>query len=145
MTVEQDTANIKALAMTVAPASAGQSIDECVLALGYHKSSAGVTALPAAWSAATVTDGKGDQVAASPFTVVGHASLPVVTDGPLDLNGLLDFDPFSFADLATIKADGTVGDGNYTGSDFTTGQFVTLGDASVAHYASAAWSVGAAA
>lgn len=51
------------------------------------------------------------------------------------------------ANLATLQADGTYGDGNLTyngGADFTTGQYVKLGDASLAHYASSAWSVGAA-
>ena len=40
----------------------------------------------------------------------------------------------SFANLAALKADVTVGDGRYTGPIFDQGDFVTLVDASKAHY-----------
>ena len=47
-----------------------------------------------------------------------------------------------YPDLAALKADPTVGDGNYTGPAFTAGQYVVLGDESKAHYTAAAWSAG---
>lgn len=50
----------------------------------------------------------------------------------------------AFADLATLKSDHTSGDGSYSGAAFTTGQYITLVDKSKAHYASAAWTAGAA-
>ena len=48
------------------------------------------------------------------------------------------------ADLATLKADGTDGDGNFGGGAFTTGQYVVLDDNSVAYYDGAAWQAGVA-
>jgi hypothetical protein len=50
----------------------------------------------------------------------------------------------SFNSLAELKADGTEGDGNYSGAAMTAGQYVVLGDGSCAHYAGAAWAAGAA-
>ena len=41
-----------------------------------------------------------------------------------------------------LKADGTNGDGNYTGPAFTSGQYIVLADGSRAHYTSGAWAVG---
>lgn len=66
------------------------------------------------------------------------AAAPV--SNPLDLSSSVG----SFADLSTLKSDGTKGDGNYTGSDFSSGQYITLGDGSKAHYGSNAWTAGAA-
>jgi hypothetical protein len=54
--------------------------------------------------------------------------------------------PAPFANLAALKADGTYGDGNLAyngGGNFTTGQYVTLEDASVAAYDTGVWTVGA--
>lgn len=54
--------------------------------------------------------------------------------------------PAGIADLATLAADGTYGDGNLaynSGDDFGAGEFVILDDASIANYDTAAWSVGA--
>ena len=52
-----------------------------------------------------------------------------------------------FANLAALKADATTyGDGVLTylsGANFTTGQYVTLQDASIANYDTGAWFVGA--
>jgi hypothetical protein len=52
----------------------------------------------------------------------------------------------SFANLAALKADATVGDGHYTGPAFNAGDFVTLSDASKAHVTGTAgasvWSSG---
>jgi len=50
----------------------------------------------------------------------------------------------AFADLATLKADGTSGDGHYTGAAFTAGQYITLVDGSKTHYAAGVWAADAA-
>ena len=50
----------------------------------------------------------------------------------------------SFGSLAELAADGTHGDGNYSGAAFTAGQYVVLGDGTCAHYASTAWAAGVA-
>jgi hypothetical protein len=50
----------------------------------------------------------------------------------------------NFADLAALKADAVNGDGKYPGAAFNPGEYVYLTDKSKAHYASNAWSVGAA-
>jgi len=47
------------------------------------------------------------------------------------------------ADLPTLKASGTIGDGSYTGAAFTTGQYVILGNNTKASYKSGAWVAGA--
>lgn len=46
--------------------------------------------------------------------------------------------PLPFEDLATLKADGTYGDGNYPGT-MKEGDYVRLGDGSTAHYDGAVW------
>jgi len=52
----------------------------------------------------------------------------------------------TFANLAALKADPTVGDGHYTGVAFNQGDYVTLSDASKAHVTGTAgasvWTVG---
>jgi len=65
---------------------------------------------------------------------------------PLNLTGATFGATTPAADLATLKADAVYGDGGSSApaSDFTAGQYVILGDASKAHYASSAWVVGAA-
>jgi hypothetical protein len=79
-TETQNGANIRALAMTIQPASGGLTIAQCELELTDYKDSAGVNALPATWDDPLVADKDGDVVLAStPFTVVGHASLPDIT------------------------------------------------------------------
>jgi hypothetical protein len=47
-----------------------------------------------------------------------------------------------YPDLATLKADATVGDGHYTGPAFTAGQYAVLDDDSKAHYDAGVWSAG---
>ena len=47
------------------------------------------------------------------------------------------------ADLTTLKADGTLGDGAYGGPAFTTGQYILLDDGNQAYYDGAAWQAGA--
>lgn len=79
----------------------------------------------------------------------GQANWPAPPAPVLDLTvAIFGETPAPFASLATLKADATTfGDGFLAygaGADFTAGQFVTLGDASVAHYATAAWAVGVA-
>ena len=72
----------------------------------------------------------------------------------IDKDGNLVFDPndlsnadaamkaaAAVADLATLKADGTLGDGNFTGT-FQSGQYIKLGDDSRAHYTAGAWAAG---
>jgi hypothetical protein len=49
------------------------------------------------------------------------------------------------ADLATLVADGTDGDGNFGGGAFTAGQYVVLDDNAVAYYDGANWQSGVAA
>jgi hypothetical protein len=46
--------------------------------------------------------------------------------------------------LAHLKADPTLGDGNYSVYTFKTGEFVVLGDGSQAHYTGGVWAAGAA-
>jgi hypothetical protein len=50
--------------------------------------------------------------------------------------------PSSFANLAAIGADPTVGDGNLTGFTFDSDEYVLLGDDSDAHYDGAIWVAG---
>ncbi len=50
--------------------------------------------------------------------------------------------PLPFADLATLKLDGTYGDGAYTGDTMTDGQYVRLGDGSTAYWDGLAWQAG---
>ena len=47
-------------------------------------------------------------------------------------------------DLAALKADVNVGDSAYSGAAWTTGQYVELGDDSLAHWDGSAWAAGAA-
>jgi len=46
-------------------------------------------------------------------------------------------------DLADLKADPVYGDGNFVGATFTTGQYVTLKDASLASWDALIWTAGA--
>ena len=144
-TATQDGANIRAIAMSIQPASGGMTLERVLGELGAYKDSAGTNALPTAWAAPLVADKDGDVVLAqSVFTVAGHASLPDAND-PLDQSGFVGFDTYAFATLAALKADVTYGDGNTpTGGAHTTGEYVVLGNGTKAHYAAAAWSAGAA-
>lgn len=143
-TATQNGANIRAIAMSIQPASGGMTLERVLGELGAYKDSGGTNALPSAWSAATVADKDGNSVLAqSVFTVAAHGSLPDAND-PLDQSGVVGFDTYAFATLAALKADGTYGDGNTpTGGEHTTGEYVVLGNGTKAHYASAAWSAGA--
>ena len=51
--------------------------------------------------------------------------------------------PVNFINLASLKADTAIGDGQYTTPAFTAGQYVLLSDHTKAHYAGAAWAEGA--
>lgn len=75
----------------------------------------------------------------------GNSIRPVDTAAdPLDLTfETFGSDPVP-ADLAALKAHATYGDAVYEGNDFTTGQYVTLGDASKASWDETAWTAGAA-
>ena len=78
------------------------------------------------WDGAAWVSGK------SPDPLDVTAKHPLVTGAPA-------------ATLGVLTADGTLGNGVYTGPAFTTGQYITLTDGSKASYATGAWSVGAAA
>lgn len=45
-------------------------------------------------------------------------------------------------DITDLKADPVYGDGNFTGGTFTTGQYVTLGDATKASWSGSVWTAG---
>ena len=53
--------------------------------------------------------------------------------------------PLPFADLVTLKADGTDGDGAFSGAAFESGQYVRLGDGSTAYWNGTIWQAGEAA
>lgn len=48
----------------------------------------------------------------------------------------------AFADLVTLQADNTYGDGNFSGRAMTAGEYIVLGDGSKAHYKAGAWAAG---
>lgn len=52
--------------------------------------------------------------------------------------------PLPFADLASLAGDPTYGNGVFTGGTSKPGEFVRLGDGSIAYYDGAVWKVGAA-
>lgn len=66
---------------------------------------------------------------------------PDVYADPLDLT-YETFGATAPADLTDLKADPVYGDGNFTGATFTTGQYVTLGDNSTAHWDALIWTAG---
>lgn len=143
-TATQDGANIRAIAMSIQPASGGMTLERVIGEITAFKDSNGTNALPTAWAAPLVADRNGNVVLSkSVFTVAGHADLPDAND-PLDQSGIVGFDTYSFATLAALKANVTNGDGvTPAGGVHTTGEYVVLGNGSRAHYASAVWSAGA--
>lgn len=142
-TATQAGANIRAIAMSIQPASEGMTLERVLGEITAYKDSGGTNALPSSWSAANVANSNGQLVLKhTVFTVAGHAALPDAND-PLDQSGIVGFDTFSFATLAALKADATNGDGNTpAGGAHTAGEYVVLGNGTRAHYTSAAWFAG---
>ena len=100
-------------------------------------------------SGADITEGQfvivnDDSLAFYRDSVWALGAAPATEDISVEVFGV---QPSALADLATLAADGTYGDGNLayaSGADFAEGYFVTLADDSVAYYRDSAWFVGAA-